>query len=339
MNRALTDLEFMAYEAVLYLRFLSEDYPFLTARRPKLEEWLRQLRTDGPGSEGKRSCQVPEQALKLLEEAERELEESDGREQAELLKKYPLPFPEDKGIDRDSLLLAADRALEQETAGLEALFPERDFSEKLWKIFFENLSGVPVGRDEATEKAIRRSGQECTQVMRKSFPTDSYGLTSFYRKAAERCIGAWTDCLCGKYGSFLSRLPDRERAMDELGRRLVRNPFPDYHWAGSIMPSGALLQRNIALHVQAEIRHSLTEWAVERKQYRDFFRKTLFRFLAEETKRWEEILRRAAAEGIKNREENSAGDLARRRRHREMIKYYRMQLGSQMEEAEEIPEK
>ena len=52
--------------------FLSEDYPFLTARRPKLEEWLRQLRTDGPGSEGKRSCQVPEQALKLLEEAERE---------------------------------------------------------------------------------------------------------------------------------------------------------------------------------------------------------------------------------------------------------------------------
>ena len=25
MNRALTDLEFMAYEAVLYLRFLSED--------------------------------------------------------------------------------------------------------------------------------------------------------------------------------------------------------------------------------------------------------------------------------------------------------------------------
>ena len=123
MNRALTDLEFMAYEAVLYLRFLSEDYPFLTARRPKLEEWLRQLRTDGPGSEGKRSCQVPEQALKLLEEAERELEESDSREQAELLKKYPLPFPEDKGIDRDSLLLAADRALEQETAGLEALFP------------------------------------------------------------------------------------------------------------------------------------------------------------------------------------------------------------------------
>lgn len=127
--------------------------------------------------------------------------------------------------------------------------------------------------------------------------------------------------------------------MDELGRRLVRNPFPDFHWAGSIMPSGALLQRNIALHVQAEIRHSLTEWAAERKQYRDFFRKTLFRFLAEETKRWEEILRRAAAEGIKNREENSAGDLARRRRHREMIKYYRMQLGSQMEEAEEIPEK
>ena len=70
MNRALTDLEFMAYEAVLYLRFLSEDYPFLTARRPKLEEWLRQLRTDGPDSEGKRSCQVPEQALKLLEDAE-----------------------------------------------------------------------------------------------------------------------------------------------------------------------------------------------------------------------------------------------------------------------------
>ena len=321
MSRVLTDQEFTLYEIALYLRYLSEDFPFLADRRPEIEECLRKIKLE----DGADKLQI----FELLQEAEQELSGLAEHGQSGLESRYPTPFPVDGSMDRDRLFLAADQVWERESSGIEALFPEQEFYERLWKIFFRNLSEVPVGRDEAMERALRKSGQECTQSMRQSFPTDGYGMPACYRKVAERCIGAWTECLYNQYGAFLPQRPDRERELEELERRMVRNPFPHFCWAGNILPSGALLQRNVTLHVRTEIRHSLKQWELEREKYLDFLKKTLFRYLAEETKYWESILKKVSDEQMQKRIVESGESVDRYRRHAQILKRYRRWMEDQ----------
>lgn len=239
-----------------------------------------------------------------------------------ILRKYPLPFERDKRIDRNGLLLAADRVMAEEFRQMERLFSEEELFARLWQIYLRRLASVNKNRDDIIFKALNKATVEGIQAMQLSFQTDGQGLLAFYRKAAERCIQAWTEGLCRRYGFVLKEYPDWGRYCEELMPRFQGRPFPLFHWVRPMIPPGLLSQTDVAPHVQREIINSLRQWSAEREKYNEFFRKTVFQYLAELINRWEGILKQAEQAQLRSREAELGENVERYRRHEKQLEQY-----------------
>ena len=263
---------------------------------------------------------------RLLEVIRTELEQLIVREKERILKKYPLPFQDGSRIKRDDLLLAADRAMEEERIQISQWFSEQELFERLWQVYRRQLSAVSKNRDDLVVKAVRAAEAECLQMMKQRYLTDRQGLLVYYRKAAEHCIQAWTDCLIRNYGFVLRQYPDCGKELEQATARLAVQPFPVFRWRGQMVPKGVLSQAETSAHVQRVLWDSLKQWEQERQAYDQFFRKTVFQFLAELTKRWESILKQVETSQLASRKAEMEETVDRHLRHKQRLDDYLEQV-------------
>ena len=93
-----------------------------------------------------------------------------------------------------------------------------------------------------------------------------------------------------------------------------------------MVPKGVLSQAETSAHVQRVLWDSLKQWEQERQAYDLFFRKTVFQFLAELTKRWEGILKQVETSQLVGRKAEMEETVDRHLRHKQRLDDYLEQV-------------